>query len=123
MPSTPTDEVRALLVGRAVDAAACTSANVYVNGKKLPVRSLRQYALAFGGELLGADSSVASADDDGKTTVSSEGGGAGKDPSSKQTQNQREETPTDSGDLAAAHVRVVVTTGVSPPCTRVLSTG
>lgn len=49
------DDVRALLVGRAVDAAACTDAQVHVNGHKLAIHSLRHYALAYGGELLGQD--------------------------------------------------------------------
>lgn len=54
-PPPLSDDVRALLTSRAIDAAACTPANVYVNGAKLPIKTLRHYALAHGGEPLGAD--------------------------------------------------------------------
>jgi hypothetical protein len=53
--------VRALLVGRAVDAAACTQAAVFVNERKVAVSSLKAYALAYGGTLLGQDRSVGAA--------------------------------------------------------------
>lgn len=53
------DDVRALLVGRAVDAAACTDATVYVNGARVNLKTLQKYALAYGGELLGRASSSA----------------------------------------------------------------
>lgn len=52
------DDLRALLVGRAVDAAACTDASVFVNDAKVgPFKSLKAYAEAFGGTLLGQDRS------------------------------------------------------------------
>jgi DNA topoisomerase-2 len=57
MPDGLDDEARALLVGRAVDAAACTDATVYVNGVRLPYTTLGKYALAYGGELVGSESS------------------------------------------------------------------
>ena len=110
MPPIPTDAVRALLVGRAVDAAACTSANVHVNGKKLSVRSLRQYALAFGG------SSWEPTRHWHLRTATERPPSPWEAPRrrSPPTQHQREET-TDSAELAVAHIRVVVTTGISPP--------
>ena len=52
--------VRSILVGRAADASACTPATVHVNGSKLSIKTLRHYALAFGGELLGADATSTS---------------------------------------------------------------
>jgi len=63
MPPPPVaDEVRALLVGRAVDAAACTAATVYVDGARIPIKTLRQYALAYGGEFLGQERAGAAAE-------------------------------------------------------------
>lgn len=61
--SPPPPEVLNLLRGRAVDAAACTAAQVSVNDKKVPARTLRQYALAFGGAMVGTDH--ADGDEDG----------------------------------------------------------
>lgn len=48
-----------LLVGRAMDATACTPAQIYVNGTKISARSLKQYATMFGGQIIGSDQTTA----------------------------------------------------------------
>lgn len=55
--AAPLDEdVVMALVGQAVDTAACTRAQVYVNDVRVACKGFRQYAIAFGGKLLGSDS-------------------------------------------------------------------
>ena len=55
MPTTMSDGVRKLLIGRAVDASASTDATVHVNGTKIAIKTFASYAEAFGGTVLGSD--------------------------------------------------------------------
>lgn len=63
MPNGLDANARALLVGRAVDATACTSVRVHVNSTVVPYKSFQAYATAFGGTVIGSDKVTSSPDD------------------------------------------------------------